>query len=129
MMRVLRFFAVIIPCAGFSALQWIWRYTFHRSTMNPEDRARVEHAFGINDPRLDPIWKAAVDFHTRKDVMSEWVKLDAQRGGKFLSLVAMLTAVPGWIAVSVLTVLLLTGCGTSFDYSPTPIIRFGTWWF
>lgn len=55
MIRVALFFALIMPCAGFSALQWIWRYTFHRSTMNPEDRAPVSRCgFRRRDFRHEP---------------------------------------------------------------------------
>lgn len=97
-MRLLLFFTVILPCAGFSSLQWILRYIFSRAGMNDQDRRRVEYSFGITSPGLEVAWQRALHgdvdskawgFHVLKDVMSEWVKLDAQRGGKFLSMLAI----------------------------------------
>lgn len=105
-MRVILFFLVVLPCAGFSALQWIKRYIFNRASMNAQDRMRVEHAFGIIDPDMDLWWhqffhgdgtSAAWSFELAKNVASEWCKLDAQRAVKFLSLIILF-----WVTVSLM---------------------------
>jgi hypothetical protein len=109
--RLFFFFVIVIPCAGFSALQWMYRYIFSRLSMNEQDNARTSRFFGIPwagsgrptfvVPTSAPAWERLHSgddtndirpyaFHLIKDIMSEWIKDDNQRAGKVLSFIIML---------------------------------------
>lgn len=104
-MRVLTFFALILPSAGFSALQWLWRYIWHRSTMNEQDAGRVAWCFGITSPKLAEAWEryfADRSYENRKNVAAEWAKIDPHRAVFFMAMVAGF-----WVIVAVVEALCL----------------------
>ncbi len=69
--------------------------------------ARVFGRWGFSDPRLDYVWaeqktrpRGSIAHHLT-DLIVEWVRLDAQRGAKLISAIAVITfalgVVVGWL--------------------------------
>lgn len=59
--------------------------------------ARIYGRWGFNDPRLDYVWdeqktrpRGSIAHHLT-DLIVEWVRLDAQRGAKLISALAVIT--------------------------------------
>lgn len=100
-------FPWVMLAAAAGALYWlVWTLPFGK---NVEDKERLADVAGLVGPEMEPNWLRLQDsvpdihdtYEALKNIMSEWVRLDAQRGGKFLSLLSLLLLV-GLIAEAIL---------------------------
>jgi len=76
-----------IWASGFSFGQWL--VGMARGTLRAELADRFRDGLGWFSPAMAPHWERietpGEDYHDRKNVTTEWTRLDAQRASKFFS--------------------------------------------
>lgn len=86
----------VMLAAAAGGIYWlVWTLPFGH---NEDDKERLADVAGLVGPEMEQHWQRLTDsvpdihdtYEALKNIMSEWVRLDAQRGGKFLSLIAFL---------------------------------------
>jgi hypothetical protein len=93
------------------AWSWVWKAMtdgFSDAPASQQDKARTENLFGWFDPAMDQHfadYEANPIFHERKNLGREWVRLDAQRGYKVLSMFVVWAGLLGLVLGSGLGVL------------------------
>lgn len=94
---------VVLLAGAKSFTQWLKLPSNPTDQSDIQDKNRLKDFFGWLSPAMEEhwqTWEAKRSYHNMKNIGSEWVRLDAQRGYKGLSFVAAVATLAG-VAVGI----------------------------